>query len=146
MKAVVAPLKVHMSAAGVMSVLQKPGASDGAAPTKMGNIDLNVDTESMIRGSFHPIVRTHPKTGEKALYVEQTYSSGIEGMTREEAQPLLDFLLGHITQEALTCRLRWENNTFALWDNQLCLHRAFNDYDGYRREMYRITVLGEVPA
>ncbi len=89
MKAVLAPLKVHMSAAGVMSVLE--GFPNGAgaakapegAPSKMGNIDLGVDKAAMIKGSFHPIVRTHPKSGARALYVEQTYSSGIEGMTDE---------------------------------------------------------------
>ena len=49
-------------------------------------------------------------------------------------------------QPAFTCRLRWAPGTFALWDNRLCVHQAFNDYDGFRREMYRTTVAGETPA
>ena len=56
------------------------------------------------------------------------------------------YTLRYITQPALTCRLRWEAGTFALWDNRLCLHQAFNDTDGFRRELYRTTVAGEVPA
>ena len=149
MKAVLAPLKVHMSAAGVMASIgeaSRAGTAQNAAPTKLGNIDLDLDAEAMTRGSFHPIVRTHPKTGEKSLYVEETYSAGIEGMTAGEGAALFEFLQAHVTQEALTCRLRWQTNTFAIWDNRCCIHRAFNDYDGYRREMYRATVLGEPPA
>jgi taurine dioxygenase len=70
---------------------------------------------------------------------------GIEGMSEYEAAPLLNFLREHITQPAFTCRLRWQKDTLVLWDNRICLHHAFNDHDGYRREMYRTTVLGEVP-
>jgi taurine dioxygenase len=99
-----------------------------------------------VEGSGHPLVRTHPVTGEKALYCDQTYAAGIDGLTPEEASPLLQFLVRHITQPAFTCRLRWEAGTFALWDNRLCVHQAFNDTDGFRRELYRTTVAGEVPA
>jgi taurine dioxygenase len=90
-------------------------------------------------------VRTHPVTGELALYCDETYATGIEGLTPAEAAPLLQFLLSHITQPALTCRLRWEAGTLALWDNRICLHQAFDDYDGFRRELYRTTVAGETP-
>ena len=51
----------------------------------------------------------------------------------------------HITQHAFTCRLRWEPQTLAVWDNRLCVHQAFNDYQGHRRELYRTTVSGEKP-
>ena len=63
-----------------------------------------------------------------------------------EAAPILKFLVEHITQPAFTCRLRWEVGMFVMWDNRLCLHQALNDYDGYRRELYRTTVAGERPA
>ncbi|GAF53234.1 TauD/TfdA family dioxygenase [Psychrobacter sp. JCM 18900] len=99
----------------------------------------------MIEGSYHPLVRTHPVSGEKSLYVDKTYACGIEGMTEEESRPLLDFLAGFVTQESFVCRLKWYNNTVIMWDNRICLHQAFNDYDGYRREMYRAVVMGEKP-
>ncbi|MDJ0713596.1 MAG: TauD/TfdA family dioxygenase [Prochloraceae cyanobacterium] len=90
-------------------------------------------------------MRTHPKSGEKAIYVDCTYSKGIQGLTYLEAEALLKFLKEHVTQPAFSCRLRWEPKTFAVWDNRICIHQAFNDYDGFRREMYRTTVRGEVP-
>ena len=147
MKDMLTPLKVHMSAAEVLQEIDRlnPANSDGAME-KIGNLELDLERQSMIDGSHHPLVRTHPVTGEKALYVEQTYSVGIEGFHEEEAKPFLNYLLSHITQASFTCRLRCENNTFVAWDNRCCVHQAFNDYDGCRREMYRTTVLGEVPA
>lgn len=149
MKQVVAPLKVHMSASGVLSALAEMNSySDTADPNrmKMGDIDIDVDRRPMIEGAFHPLVRTHPVTGKKALYVDYTYAKGIEGMTPLEAGALLGFLRLHITQSAFTCRLRWRDNTLAMWDNRSCLHQAFNDHDGFRREMYRTSVRGEAPV
>jgi len=98
-----------------------------------------------IRGSAHPMVRTHAVTGEKSLYVDGAYAIGIEGMTDEESAPILRFLAEHVTQSAFTCRLRWSPGTLAMWDNRLCVHQAYNDYQGYRRELYRTTVQGEKP-
>ena len=149
MKQVVAPLKVHMSASGVLSALAEMNSySDTANPNRMtmGDIEMDLDQRPMIEGAFHPLVRTHPVTGKKALYVDYTYAKGIAGMTPLEAKALLDFLRLHITQSAFTCRLRWHNNTLAMWDNRSCLHQAFNDHDGFRREMYRTPVRGEVPV
>ena len=149
MKEVLRPLKVHMSARDVMSVvaeMNKSGDGKPGAPSKMGSIDLDVKQESMIAGSYHPIVRTHPVTGEKALYVDETYSQRIDGMTEAEGTALLQFLQRHVTQPAFTCRLRWAPKTLAIWDNRLCIHQAFNDHDGYRRELHRTIVQGEVPA
>jgi taurine dioxygenase len=151
MKQVLAPLRVHMTAVGVVSELQKEAEAKKAAGkeakgTGFGNIELDVNTKKMIAGWYHPIVRTHPKTGEKALYVDHTYSHGIQSMTTAEAEPLLRFLKEHVSQPAFSCRLRWEPRTFAVWDNRICVHQAFNDYDGFRREMYRTTVMGEVPS
>jgi taurine dioxygenase len=150
MKQVLAPLKVHMSAVGVVANLRKEAERQKAEagqsdPSALGDIELDVNTRKMIDGWYHPIVRTHPTTGEKALYVDKAYSHGIEGMTEHEAEGLLRFLQEHVTDAAFSCRLRWEPRTFAVWDNRICIHQAFNDYDGFRREMYRTTVLGEVP-
>ena len=147
MKQVLAPLKVHMSAIEVVTQLQREGdRREGAGRTTLGDMELDVKTQEMVDGWFHPIVRTHPKTGEKALYVDHAYSHGIYGMTDDEAGSILSFLKNHVAQPAFTCRLRWAPGTFAVWDNRICIHQAFNDYDGFRREMYRTTVLGEVPC
>ena len=99
-----------------------------------------------IKGNAHPMVRTHPVTGEKALYVDPSYGIGIEGMLPEESAPILHYLTEHLTQPAFTCRLRWEPNMLTVWDNRLCVHQGYNDYQGYRRELYRTTVSGEPPA
>lgn len=146
MKRMLAPLRVHMSAAAVLAEIDRQNRGDGQDQTKIGNMELEVERQSMIDGAFHPLVRTHPVTGRKALYVDQTYASGIQDMTPEEAAPLLGFLVSHVTHASFTCRLRWEKDTVVVWDNRSCIHHAFNDYDGFRREMYRTTVLGEVPV
>lgn len=143
MKEQLADLRVHMSARDVLLSRQD---SSRDTDRKVGDIKLTVDQQRNIEGSYHPIVRTHPETGNKALYVEAAYSLGIRGLTDEEAAPLLAFLRGHVTREIFTCRLRWENGTFVMWDNRACIHYAFNDYDGFRREMRRTIVDGEIPA
>jgi taurine dioxygenase len=144
MKTMLRPLKVHMSAGDVLKIVAEQSA--GHAEKTLGSSVVTLDEKPMASGWNHPLVRTHPVTREEALYVDQTYALGIEGLTEREAEALLAFLREHITQPAFTCRLRWQKNTFALWDNRICLHHAFNDHDGYRREMYRTTVRGEVPV
>jgi alpha-ketoglutarate-dependent taurine dioxygenase len=108
--------------------------------------ELPATLRSKIEGAAHPLVRTHARSGEKSLYVDSSYAIGIEGMLEAESAPLLKMLCDHLTQPAFTCRLRWEEDMLVLWDNRLCVHQAFNDYEGYRREMYRTTVAGEIPA
>jgi len=149
MQSIVEVLNVHMSMKNVLSTAQESMKPDA---TPLGRIAATRDSGSLpeeiavkVRGNFHPLVRTHPKSGEKALYCDKTYTVGIEGMLEEESRPLLQYLSDHVTQPAFTCRLRWEPKTFAIWDNRLCVHQAFNDYDGFRRELYRTTIAGETP-
>lgn len=147
MKEMIAPLKVWMSAKNVVAAMTAEKQSqDSGSINKLGNIDLDIKTQAMVDGCYHPMVRTHPVTGEKSLFVDKTYACGIEGMTEEEAMPLINFLSSFATQESFTCRLRWQSKTVIMWDNRICLHQAFNDYEGFRREMYRVTVMGERPA
>jgi taurine dioxygenase len=94
----------------------------------------------------HPVVRVHPETGHKALYVNIAHTVRFDGMTEEESAPILDFLYRHQTRPELTCRFRWRPGSLAFWDNRCAQHNAVNDYAGHRRVMHRITLAGDVPA
>lgn len=94
----------------------------------------------------HPVVRTHPETGRKALYVNIAHALRFEDMTPEESAPLLDYLCQHATRPEFTCRFRWTAGAVALWDNRCTLHNPVNDYHGQLRSMHRITLAGDVPS
>jgi taurine dioxygenase len=93
----------------------------------------------------HPAVRRHPQTGRSALYVNRSHTTHFAGMTPEESAPLLEYLFDHQTRPEFTARIRWQPGTVVIWDNRSCQHCAINDYDGHRREMWRITLEGETP-
>ena len=93
----------------------------------------------------HPVVRTHPETGRKALYVNVAHTAGIVGMTDEESAPLLKFLFEHQVKPEFTCRFVWQPGSLAFWDNRCVMHNPVNDYHGFRRRMHRITLSGDVP-
>ena len=94
----------------------------------------------------HPVVRTHPETGRKALYVNVAHTSGIKGMSDEESAPLLGFLFEHQVKPEFTCRFAWTPNAIAFWDNRCVQHNPVNDYHGFRRVMQRITLKGDKPV
>ncbi len=138
------PLRVHMSGRNVLAALRRHATADDTV--RITSMDVALREQDLIDGAFHPLIRTHPVTGDQSLYVDETYAVGIEGMSDYEAAPLLAFLCAHVTRPLFQCRLRWEPRTVALWDNRTCLHHAFNDHDGFRREMLRTIVAGEIPV
>ena len=93
----------------------------------------------------HPVVRTHPETDRKALYVNVAHTLRFVDMTEEESRPLLHYLFERSTRPELTCRFRWRVGSVALWDNRCTMHNPINDYHGFTRTMHRISLEGDVP-
>ncbi|MEN9803941.1 MAG: Alpha-ketoglutarate-dependent taurine dioxygenase [Actinomycetota bacterium] len=94
----------------------------------------------------HPLVRRHPETGETVLFFNRAYVRDIADMDREEAVQLLNFLHAHTTDATVSYRHRWSPGDVVVWDNRSTQHLAVNDYSGFRRELTRTTVQGEVPV
>ena len=95
---------------------------------------------------MHPVVRTHPQTGKKCLYVNEGYSTSIDGLPQDESDELLEFLFEHITRADFVYRHRWRAGDLLMWDNCLVQHKAVFDYAlPFRRRMERTTVRGSVP-
>ena len=103
-------------------------------------------SETGDRRIAHPVVRTHPETGRKSLYVNPVYTHSFEGMTEEESAPLLEFLYSHARRPEFTCRFDCTTHALAIWDNRCTMHFAISDYDGFRRHMNRVTIAGERPV
>ena len=93
----------------------------------------------------HPVVRTHPETGRRALYINGGHTVRFKGWTEEESAPLLDYLHRHQVRPEFTCRFAWRPGSISLWDNRASLHFPVNDYHGHRRIMHRITLQGDRP-
>ena len=95
--------------------------------------------------NLHPVVRTHPETGRKCLFVNQSYSVGFEDMTEEESRPLLDWLMEWGHRPEFTCRFRWRPGSVAFWDNRCVKHLALHDVHDHQRIMRRIQIAGDRP-
>jgi taurine dioxygenase len=93
----------------------------------------------------HPVIRTHPESGKKVLFVNSLFTTRILGLPRQESEALLGFLFKHITTPEYSCRFQWEPNSIAIWDNRSTQHKPINDYFPAHRLLERITIDGDKP-
>jgi taurine dioxygenase len=103
------------------------------------------DAGKVYPSAVHPIARTHPETGRKALYVNRGFTTGIAELESDESEALLDFLLDHSEKVEVQIRFRWEKNDMAFWDNRCVMHRALWDYWPAERKGNRVTIKGDRP-
>jgi alpha-ketoglutarate-dependent sulfate ester dioxygenase len=122
------------------------GGSRGSLGISTNAYQERLEENPMI--TDHPIVRVHPETGERALYVSPNYIEGIVGLTPRESEKVLDLLWEHITQPRYTVRFHWEPGSVAFWDNRATCHLALDDIDrlAFPRRLYRVTLVGDIPV
>lgn len=114
-------------------------SSQGQSTQKRGSMQVS-EAEGLAGEFTHPVVKVHPVTGKKALYVNPAFTLRFEGWKERESKPLLDYLFNHARYEGFTCRFHWSEGALAFWDNRSVWHFALNDYPGQRRHMRRVTV------
>lgn len=140
MKAMLAPLRAVHSAT-------RAYGTKGVFARETEKRTLQIITSSEADKSLtHPLVRTHPVTGRKALFVSPVYTVGVEGMTADESAAVLGYLFQHMTQEPFIYRHRWRPKMLLMWDNRCTMHFAEGGYDGHLRVMHRTTVAGDTPV
>jgi len=136
MKALIEPLQcIHTDrkVAGPNSLMAKAKRSTKA----------RFDADWRETRNAHPVVRTHPETGAKCLFVNHSYSIAFEDMTEEESQPLLAWLMDWGHRPEFTCRFRWQKGSLAFWDNRCVKHLALHDVQDHDRIMRRIQIKGD---
>ena len=125
------------------------GASDSEVTKRRALFSKSMDVKVMDNAgseTAHPLIRTHPETGRKSLFISGIAIRRLEGMTVEESRPVLSYLKKHAIRPENTCQFRWHRGSIAFWDNRCTQHYALNDYHGQRRIMHRVTIAGERPT
>ena len=125
------------------------GVNESGPPSGYATPGAMTGKQGEPMSASHPVVRTHPVTGRKALFVSPGFTRRIEGMTEDESRPLIEFLCSHALRPEFSCRFRWSAGAVAVWDNRVSLHRAvpdfFGEVDKHRRVMRRVTIGGDRP-
>jgi taurine dioxygenase len=103
-------------------------------------------SETIYDEVVHPVIRAHPETRRKSLYVNPMFTLRIVGLNPVESDSLLKMLHAHATRPDFTCRYRWQNGSVAIWDNRCVQHYAIDDYRDFDRVMYRVTIRGDRPS
>jgi len=96
--------------------------------------------------AVHPVIRTHPVSGRKSIFVNEMFTTRIVGLARDESEAVLAFLFRHVQRTEFQCRFRWAPHSIAFWDNRCTQHMAIWDYFPHTRSGYRVTVRGERPV
>lgn len=125
---------VHDFAHGFRESLAEPGGQERLAGA--------IEKYPPVR---HPVIRTHPETGRKVIFVNSLFTTHIVGLAPAESAQLLQFLYEHITTAEYTCRFQWRAHSVAIWDNRSTQHKPINDYFPAHRKLYRITIDGDQP-
>lgn len=125
---------VHDFAHGFKESLAEPGGRERLADAVAANPPVR-----------HPVIRTHPETGKKVIYVNSLFTTHIDGLRSAESKALLEMLFAHIATVEYTCRFQWQPDSIAIWDNRSTQHKPVNDYFPAHRRMERITIDGDKP-
>lgn len=149
MKAMCERLVVMHSRSGVFGVDGRGGPGGKKPLVHAGMEERYAVDEQKIRDLAiempHPLVRVHPGTGRKFLYITGDYAVRLQGMTVEESMPLINLLNQKVVRPENTCRFRWAKGSVAILDNRCTQHYAINDYAGFQRQMMRLEIQGERP-
>jgi taurine dioxygenase len=109
-------------------------------------VHRNPDPEKQKMAATHPVIRTHPETGRKLLFVDRAHTTRFENMTEAESKDLLEYLFQLQIRDEFCCRFKWQKGSLAFWDNRACQHYPVNDYHGQKRLLHRISLQGEIPV
>jgi taurine dioxygenase len=107
--------------------------------------ESNSESKTEYPSAIHPIIRTHPDTGKKAIFVNKFFTTCILGLEPQESKFILDFLFSHIEKTEFQIRYRWNKNDMAFWDNRCTIHKALWDYFPHERKGRRVTIKGDIP-
>ncbi len=107
--------------------------------------ESNGESKTEYPSAIHPVIRTHPETGKKAIFVNKFFTTRIEGLEPQESKFILDFLFSHIEKTEFQIRYRWNKNDMAFWDNRCTIHKALWDYFPHERKGRRVTIKGDKP-